>query len=74
MRVKDAIEYLNEYTDQDREIMIGWNDNDHLEISDPEVWNRAVLFFDKYCGEVFNTECRDVISEARLRIEEAGEA
>ena len=69
MRVRDAIRYLSEYEDQDQEIMIGWNDNDHLEVSDPEIWERAVLCFEKYF-EGFNDECREAISIAQAQIEE----
>lgn len=62
MKVKDVIEMLSKYDNQEQEIMISWNTQEHMESNydtklTEEQWENAVLYFEKYTGESFHYDC-----------------
>jgi hypothetical protein len=73
MKIKDAIQYLNEYEDKEQEIMIAWNDITILTIGneqpDEKVWGRAVAIYDDASLEGFGDDCRWAVREAQDELE-----
>lgn len=73
MKIKDAIQYLNEYADKEQEIMIAWNDKDILTIgneqAEEKVWARAIAIYNNASLEGFGDDCRFVIQEAKDELE-----
>lgn len=64
MKVKDAIQMLNEYENKEQEIMIAWNDIEIMDIANEDVWNKAVSIYDDSEITGFGDDCRWAIQEA----------
>lgn len=66
MKVKDAIKYLQEYEDQEQQIMIAWNDDEVYKENYDELtsegWLLAVELFDITDG--FNQDCDWAVGSA----------
>lgn len=73
MKVFEIKELLSHYSDDD-ELMILWNDIKSFEyICDkplpPEIWEKAVKYFDRGDAQDFNDECHHMVIIAKNEVE-----